>query len=153
EITPEVVRRFIRHLETKKTARCGEKNVANAEDGKPVRFLSPATINNCLITLRKLMNDCGYSIRIRYKVPTSGYGWIKEAEEVARFRRACGEGWFRMAAELAVYAALRKGEIAGLERDAIDFERALIRVDRSYDGPTKGKRVRWVPLAPQLAAR
>lgn len=83
---------------------------------------------------------------------TSGYGWIKRPEDVAKFLDACRPEWFRVAAAIAVYAAARKGEIAGLRVDAIDFERQLIRLDRSYDGPTKSAQVRYVPLAPALGA-
>lgn len=144
EVTPDLIQRFIRHLEQKPTARKGEKN----EGG---RTLKPATINNVLITLRKMMNDLGYPTRIKYTVPTGDFAWLKTPADVARFLEACGDGWFRMAAELAVYAGLRKGEIAGLVWDAIDHERGMVRVDRSYDGPTKSKHARHVPLAPELA--
>jgi integrase len=144
EVNADLIQRFIRHLEEKRTARKGEKNKAG-------RTLKPATINNVLITLRKMMNDLGYPTRIKYKVPTGDFAWLKTPADVARFLDACGDGWFRMVAELAVYAGLRKGEVAGLVWDAIDHERGMIRVDRSYEGPTKSKHARFVPLAPELA--
>lgn len=146
QISPDEIERFIRRLEGKRTARKGEKNAEG-------RVLSAATIANVLITLRKLMNDCGHSVRIRYRVPTSGYGWIRNPAEVGRFLDECGDGWFRMACELAVYAGLRKGEVAALRRDALDFDRRLILVDRSYDGPTKSRQKRYAPMSPQLATR
>lgn len=144
EITNAVIAGFIRTLEAKPTARVGAKNAER-------NTLRPATIANVLITLRKFLNDHEHPVRIRYKVPTSGYAWIREPRDVGLFLEATGEGWFRVACELAVYGALRKGEIAGLRRDALDFERGIIRVDRSYGGPTKSRLVRWVPMAPQLA--
>lgn len=144
EITPTLVQRFIRHLEAKKTSRKGEKN----EDGRTLR---PNTIKNVLITLRKMLNDLEYPVRITYKVPTESYNWLRTREDVVQFLDECGDGWFRMAAELAVYAGLRKGEIAGLRWNVIDFDRGMIRVDRSYSGPTKSKHARWVPLSPELA--
>jgi integrase len=98
------------------------------------------------------MGDMGFQVRIKYKVPTAGYGWIKEPSDVGRFLAACRPPWFRIAAALAVYAGLRRGEVAGLRRDALDFERGLIRLDRSFEGPVKSKRVRWVPLGPELAS-
>lgn len=52
-----------------------------------------------------------------------------------------------------MYAGVRHGEVAGLRWSAVDFDRNLITVDRSYDGPTKSKHVRVVPLPPELAAR
>ena len=100
-----------------------------------------------------MMNDLGYPTRITYKLATSDYGWIKSAADVARFLEACKLPWFRVACELAFYAGLRQGEVAGLRWDRIDLDRGLITVDRSYDGPTKSKHVRAVPLAPELAIR
>lgn len=146
EVNAEVIQRFIRKLEATPTARAGERNTEG-------RTLRAATIANVLITLRKLLTDCGYPIRISYRVPESGYGWIRNAAEVSRFLEACDPPWFRMACELAVYAGLRQGEVAGLRWSAVDFEHGLIQVDRSYDGPTKSKHARAVPLAPELAAR
>jgi integrase len=145
---PRFLPAFLRHLESKRTARPGERN-------REGRTLRPATIANVCITLRKLLNDLRVRLdkgALSYKVPTSGYGWIQKPEDVARFLDACRPQWFRIAAALSVYAGLRKGEVAGLRVDALDFDRGLIRVDRSYDGPTKGKLVRWAPLSPALAA-
>jgi integrase len=147
DVNAERVQKFIQQLEGKRTARKGEKNA-----GDDARTLKPATIANVIITLRKMLNDLGYPIRVAYKVPESGYGWIKAPADVARFLASCSPTWFRMSCELAVYAGLRQGEVAGLRWDRVDFDRGLIQVDRSYDGPTKSKHVRAVPLAPELAA-
>ncbi len=144
EINADVIKMFVRGLESKRTARRGEKNEAG-------RTLRPATIANVIITLRKLLSDLGYPVRVSYKVPTSGYAWIKSTTDVARFLGACRPGWFRTACELAVYAGLRQGEVAGLTWTAVDFDRGLLVIDRSYDGPTKSKHARAVPLAPELA--
>lgn len=144
EINPALIQRFIRKLESTPTSRSGEKN----DEGRTLR---PNTIKNILITLRKMLNDLEYPVRITYKVPTESYNWLRTPAEVMQFLDACGTGWFRMASELAVYAGLRKGEIAGLRWSAIDFDRGMIRVDRSYNGPTKSKHARWVPLSPELA--
>ncbi len=159
QVTAEVIQKFILKLEGKRTARPGEKN----ETG---RTLKASSIANIIITLRKLLNDMGYSVRVKFKVPTTSYGWIKSATDVARFLEACNpaapkkpkagapapSAWFRMAAELACYAGLRQGEVAGLRWSAIDFERGFIEVERSYDGPVKSKHKRSVALAPDLAA-
>lgn len=51
----------------------------------------------------------------------------------------------------ALYAGLRRGELAGLRWSAIDFDRKQIEVSRSYDGKTKSGKTRHVPLAPALA--
>lgn len=145
EITPELLEKFLRHLESKRTDRHGVPE----EHAKALR---PMTIKNVLVVLCKMLGDLGFPQRVRYKVPTSGYAWIRQSADVGRFLDACGPEWFRVAAALAVHAGLRKGEVAGLHRDALDFDRGLIRVDRSYDGPVKSKHVRWAPLGPELAA-
>jgi len=44
----------------------------------------------------------------------------------------------------AIYTGLRAGEIAALEWSDVDFERRLVTVQRSFDGPTKSDRVRYV---------
>ena len=128
-----------------------KKFINKADKNKKRRTLKPNSIKNILITLRKMMNDLGYPLKVTYKVPTESYDWLKTSAEVSKFIDACGDNWFRMAAQLAVYAGLRKGEVAGLVWSAIDFDRGMIRVERSYNGPTKSKHTRWVPLAPELA--
>lgn len=45
---------------------------------------------------------------------------------------------------------MRKGELAGLRWDDVDFERRLITVQRSYHGPTKAGDVRYVPILDPL---
>jgi integrase len=45
---------------------------------------------------------------------------------------------------------MRAGELAALEWPDIDFERRLITVQRSFDGPTKSDRVRYVPILTPL---
>lgn len=141
EINPTVLLGFVRKLEAKTAARVGQKN------GKPLR---PSTIKNVLVLLCKMLGDLGFPTRVKYTVPTSGYAWIQRSEDVGRFLAACKPDWFRIAAALAVFAGLRKGEVAGLRRDAIDFDRALLRVDRSYDGTVKSKHLRWAPVPPAL---
>lgn len=56
----------------------------------------------------------------------------------------------------AAYAGLRLSELRGLRWKDIDFSAARITVHAGYtdegeDGTTKGKRIRTVPIAPQLA--
>ena len=144
EITADQLQRFIRHLEQKKTARPGQK------EGTPLR---PMTIKNTLNLLCKLLGDSGFPTRVKFKVPEQGYAWIQKPEDVGRFLDACTPPWFKVAAALAVHTGLRKGEIAGLLKSAIDWDQSMIRIDRTYEGkPTKTKAQRWVPLSPELAA-
>ena len=46
----------------------------------------------------------------------------------------------------AVFTGMRAGELAGLRWDGVSFERRLITVQRSFDGPTKAGDVRYVPI-------
>ena len=143
DITNDTVEELARHLEAKVAARPGQRSA------KPLR---PQTVKHALVALRKFLADHGVELRVRYKLQPADYSWIRTPEEVSRFLDACRPEWFRIAATLAVYGGLRLGEVAGLRRDALDFDRGMMRVDRSFDGPTKSKQARWVPLAPALAS-
>ncbi len=143
EINSAVLERFVRHLEGKKVARIGQRES---------KALRPKTVKNVLILVCKMLGDLGFPQRITYKVQAPSYEWIRRPEDVGRFLDACRPEWFRVAAALAVYTGMRLGEVAGLRREALDFDNALIRVDRSYDGPTKTKAARWVPMPDPLAS-
>src|SRR5262249_12824438 len=73
DITQEVLKRFIRHLETKRKIVNKPVYVDGKRTGvKPVeldRKLQPMTIKNCLILVAKILNDSGYAQKIKYKVP------------------------------------------------------------------------------------
>jgi len=142
-ITEDAIAKFIRELEAKKAARVGQKKAAP---------LSRKTIKNVLVILAKMLGDLGYSHRIKYKVQPSSYRWIREPADVARFLAACEPEWFHVAAALSIYTGMRMGEVAGLRRTDVSFSPPQIRVARSYDGPTKGRRERFVPMPPQLAS-
>lgn len=140
EITAQVVAAFVKTLQGKP-----------AQRGIP-RPLSPSTVQNVIITLRKMMNDAGFPVRARVKVAQSPYNWIRSNDEAARFLEACGQGWLRVACSLALYAGLRRGEVASLLWGDVDFAREVILVARSWSGATKSGKVRTVPLPPELAA-
>lgn len=140
--------RFIRHLEGKVTSRPGE----HGPRGKGGVALAPGTVKNVLRCLTKLLGDSGYPTRIAYKVPERGYAWIEQKTDVGRFLAACRPEWFRLFSMVSLHCGLRKGEVAGLRVGAIDFAHELIRVERSYDAPTKSGKVRHAPLDPALAA-
>lgn len=53
---------------------------------------------------------------------------------------------------VAIYTGLREGELWGLRWEDVRLEEGRIDVCRSYDGPTKGGRVRHVPLLLQARA-
>ncbi|HKE13294.1 MAG TPA: site-specific integrase, partial [Kofleriaceae bacterium] len=144
EVTPELVRRFKRRLEETRVQRHGAKN----DTGK---VLSENTVANVLRTLSKFLGDMDYPIRLKLRVAEAAYAWLRTTSDVTRFLAACGTGWFSIAAAIAAYAGLRKGEVAGLHREDIDLANGTIAVTRSYDGPTKSKHVRHAPIAPDLA--
>jgi integrase len=80
------------------------------------------------------------------------YCWLRTDEEVRRFlvaARAEGE-WVFVLYAVAIYTGMRAGEIAALEWPDVDFDRRLITVQRSFDGPTKSDRVRYVPILDAL---
>ncbi len=49
-----------------------------------------------------------------------------------------------------LYTGIRKGEAAGLEWSRVDFRKRLMRIERSFDGPTKSRKVREVPIPQAL---
>jgi integrase len=80
------------------------------------------------------------------------YRYLRSADEIARFLSAArdeGDQVFTLYA-VALYTGMRAGEIAALQRDDVDFDRQLITVQRSFNGPTKSDRVRYVPILTPL---
>jgi integrase len=80
------------------------------------------------------------------------YQWLRSDDEVRRFlaaARAEDEHVFVFYA-LAIFSGMRAGELAALEWPDIDLDRRLIAVQRSFDGPTKSDRVRYVPILDPL---
>jgi integrase len=56
----------------------------------------------------------------------------------------------RAAFTVAIYAGMRAGEIWGLHWEDVDFERREIVIRYSFKGPTKGGRIRQVPMLPPV---
>jgi integrase len=121
--------------------------------------LSEKTLSN-LVTLLTTMLRLATTFRVPWllTVPkfhkpkvslySRDYRWLRSEDEVRRFLAAAedeGEAVLALYA-LAVYTGLRAGELAALEWPDIDFDRRLIIVQRSFDGPTKSDRVRYVPI-------
>ncbi len=81
------------------------------------------------------------------------FQYLRSDDEISRFLRAAkrekNEIVFVLYAT-AVYTGMRAGELAGLQWPDIDFEQRFITVQRSYDGPTKSGRIRWVPILDAL---
>lgn len=141
----KAIKKFVKELERKTTARPGQK------EGTP---LSTGTIERICATLRKLMRDSGYAIKIEHKSQQPDAKPVStDPGDVQRYLDACSPAWFKVAAALGCYGGLRKGEVAGLQRSDIDFEHGTIHLLRTYDGaPLKGKKIRYVSLSPELAS-
>ena len=56
----------------------------------------------------------------------------------------------RTAFTVAIYTGMRAGEIWGLRWEDVDFEEREILVRYSFDGPTKGGKVRRIPMLPPV---
>ncbi len=80
------------------------------------------------------------------------YQWLRSDDEVRRFLAASRteDDHVFVFYATAVYTGLRAGEIAALEWPDVDLDRRLVTVQRSFDGPTKSDRVRYVPILDPL---
>lgn len=80
------------------------------------------------------------------------YQYLRTRAEISRFLRAArdeGELAFALYAT-AVFTGMRQGELAGLRWDDVDFERRIITVRFSWEGPTKNEETRFVPVLDAL---
>ncbi|MBI2374739.1 MAG: site-specific integrase [Deltaproteobacteria bacterium] len=121
--------------------------------------LSNKTVNNILTLLVSMLRQ-GVEIgwlqvapRVRkHKLEENEFTYLRTDDEVRRFLSAAKEEGIITHAlyATAVYSGMRLGELAGLKWSAIDFENRLIRVSVSYDGPTKGREVRSIPILDPL---
>lgn len=121
------------------------------------KHLDPKTVSNLLTLLISLLRyavDLGWIERVprirkpKVRLISADYQWLRSRDEIERFLRAgATEGPLVHALyATAVYTGLREGELATLQWDDIDFERRLITVQRSFEGPTKAEDVRYVPI-------
>jgi integrase len=80
------------------------------------------------------------------------YRWLRSEDEIRRLLGAAREHAEQtfVLYTMAIYTGMREGELAAVEWPDIDFERRLITVQRSFDGPTKSDRVRYVPILDPL---
>jgi integrase len=106
----------------------------------------------------RLAGELGWLARVpkikkpRVRVFDRDFRYLRTTDEVKRVlvaAREKGDVVFALYAT-AIYTGMREGELAGLRWDDIDFERRLITVQRSYEGPTKSGDVRYVPIVDAL---
>lgn len=125
--------------------------------------LSDKYVNNHLTLLTTMLNvAASFKVPWLVKVPkfnkpkvalfSTDFQWLRNHDELRRFLHAAGDedehvSVFYM---LAVFTGMRAGEIAALEWPDVNLDRRLISVQRSFDGPTKSDRVRYVPVLDPL---
>ncbi len=117
-----------------------------------------ANLLTLLISLLRLAHQLGWVEKVpkiskpRIRLCSSDYRWLRTEEEIRRFLVAAREqGEFvYVFYTTAICTGMRAGELAALQWDDVDFERRLITVQRSYDGPTKAEDVRYIPILDAL---
>ncbi len=121
------------------------------------RHLSDKTVNNHLTLFISMLN-AGLDMGWLHKVPrlrkpkvhlaNQDYRYLKSSQEIERFLASAKEEGETVHAlyAVAIGTGMRFGELAGLKWSRVDFERRLIAVEVSYDGPTKNGEVRYVPI-------
>lgn len=136
---------------------------AYINDKIDVEELSDKTVSNHVTLLSTMLR-----LALTFKVPwlvmvpkfrkpkvaafSRDYQWLRSDDEVRRFLAAAREEDEHVFVfyALAIYTGMRAGELAALEWPDVDLERRLIAVQRSFDGPTKSDRVRYVPILDPL---
>lgn len=125
------------------------------------RHLDPKTLHNHLTLLISMLNvavDLNWiDKRPNIKKPkvrifSADYRYLRTKDEIHRFLMAAREEdeLTYLLYALTAYTGLREGEVAALTKSCIDFEKRLITVQRSFEGPTKAGDVRYVPLLDPL---
>lgn len=140
------------------------KDIGRAETDRyqlEKQHLDPKTVANHLTLLIAVLNlavDLGWLLKpAKIKKPKirlfdKDYRYLRTEGELSRFLMAAQEEGELVAAMFAtaVFTGMRAGELAGLRWDCVSFERRLITVQFSFDGPTKGGDVRYVPILDPL---
>jgi integrase len=127
------------------------------------QHLDPKTLANVLTLLGSMLAvavDLHWLERApkirkpRVRLFSADFSYLRTDDEIQRVLRAArdqGEDVFALYAT-AIGTGMRAGELAALLWADVDFERRLICVQRSFDGPTKADDVRYVPILDALLA-
>ncbi|MEZ4819964.1 MAG: site-specific integrase [Bdellovibrionota bacterium] len=86
------------------------------------------------------------------KLVQTPYKYLQTKSEIRLFLETAKnfqDGTFELYAT-AIFTGMRAGEIAGLRWNDIDLNKRLIRVQRSFNGPTKSGKERVVPILDAL---
>ncbi|MBT3980050.1 MAG: site-specific integrase [Bacteriovoracaceae bacterium] len=123
--------------------------------------LKPKTVSNILTLLISILN-LAKELEWIEKVPaikkpkvdicSTDYKYLKTSGEVTNFLRSAKQvGEYNYTLYLmALSTGLRQGELAALVWSDIDFPNQVIRVNKSFRGPTKSGRSRVVPILDNL---
>lgn len=125
------------------------------------RHLSPKTLRNHLTLLQTMLrkaHDLGWLLAVprvdkpRVPIFRTDYRFLRSDSEIRQLLKSA-----RSHSELAyvlyacaIYTGARKGELARLQWSDVDLSRRLITIQRSFNGPTKAGRVRYVPILDPL---
>ncbi len=139
-----------------------EVGVAQADAFAGARqHLDKKTVANLLTLLVAMLNyacDLEWIEKVprirkpRVRLINADYQWLRTRDEIDRFLRAgADEGpLVHVLYATAIYTGARQGELAALEWCDVDFERRLITIQRSFEGPTKAEDVRHAPIVDAL---
>lgn len=126
-----------------------------------LKHLSPKTVFN-ILTLLGSMLKMAVELDWLSKAPlikkpstklfSKDFHYLRTPEEVQRFLLSAKEEdeMVYVMYATAVFSGLRAGEIAALRFSDFDFEKSIMTIQRSYNGPTKSDRVRYVPIMSAL---
>ena len=123
--------------------------------------LSPKSVNNCLHTLRlmlnkgvkwKMLKENPYAVE-SLEIPEKPYPWWDKEEDIQAFLEAAKESRYYPVYLTALETGLRYGELVGLCIRDIDVEGGVIHVHRQFleregtYGPPKHGKERWVDFS------
>lgn len=124
--------------------------------------ISPKSVNNCLHTLRlmlnkgvrwKMLRENPYAVE-SLEIPEKPYPWWDKEEDIQAFLKAARESRYYAVYLTALETGLRYGELIGLNWGDIDLRCGTIHVHRQWleresdYGPPKHGRERWVDFNP-----
>lgn len=145
EITAEMIAIFQQNLKPiKRKGRLSDKTVRNI-------MIKLGTILRLAVDMDKIYKLPRFDMP-KVEIFSTEFNYLRSIDEIHRLlaaARSMNERFFILIT-IAIYTGLRAGEIAGLKKSDIDLSRRLITIQRSYDGPTKNGRVRYVPILDPL---
>ncbi|MBF0362768.1 MAG: site-specific integrase [Oligoflexia bacterium] len=125
------------------------------------RHLNKKTSLNHLTLFKTMLNmalDLGWVVRVpkfnkpKINIFSSEYRFLKTKDEINRFLQAAFDSGLNAYSfyATAINTGMRAGELALLRWSDINFEKRIITVQRSFNGPTKGGEMRYVPILDTL---